>query len=123
MKVNELLDSVIRAKKSSLEVHHLFPKNYLHKIGVTETIETNQIGNYALLEWPDNIDISDLSPREYLSKYVPKLTGEMKYWHALPENWENMEYQEFLITRRKLIAHVTRNGYQILTGKSSIQSK
>ena len=63
MKVSRVIRSLIRAKKTPLELHHLFPRNYLHKIGVTETIETNQIGNYALLEWPDNLDISDLSPR------------------------------------------------------------
>jgi hypothetical protein len=114
MKVSELLDPIIRAKKTALEVHHLFPKNYLHKIGFTETIETNQIGNYALLEWPDNLDISDLSPREYLSKYFPRLSKDMQYWHALPEGWKNMDYLEFLNTRRKLIAQVTRDGYQKL---------
>lgn len=112
MKVSELLDQMIRAKKAPLEVHHLFPKNYLRKIGVTETIDTNQIGNYALLEWPDNIDISDLSPRDYISKYFPRLSRDMQYWHALPDGWENMEYQKFLTTRRKLMAQVTRDGYQ-----------
>jgi hypothetical protein len=37
----------------------------------------------------------------------------MQYWHALSDGWENMQqnmrYQEFLMTRRKLIAQVIRN--------------
>jgi hypothetical protein len=114
MKISELLDPAIRAKKAPLELHHLFPKNYLRKTGVTETIETNQIGNYALLEWPDNIDISDLSPNDYIQKYFPRLSNEMQYWHALPDGWDNMKYSEFLVIRRKLIAKVTRDGYQKL---------
>lgn len=114
MKISELLDPLVRAKKAPLEVHHLFPKNYLHKTGITETIKTNQIGNYALLEWPDNIDISDLSPAEYLPKYFPRLSKEMQYWHALPDGWENMKYEDFLVMRRKHIAKVTRDGYKKL---------
>ena len=114
MKVNELLDPAIRAKKSALEIHHLFPKNYLSKLGITETLDTNQIANYALLEWSDNIDISDDSPKQYMKKYSSKITKNMQYWHALPQNWEDMDYQEFLTERRKLIAKVIRDGYKIL---------
>lgn len=114
MKISELLDPAIREKKSPLEIHHLFPKNYLKKNGITETLDTNQIANYALLEWPDNVDISDLSPKEYLAKYFPRLSKDMQYWHALPEDWENMQYKDFLVQRRKLIAKVVRDGYQKL---------
>lgn len=28
--------------------------------------QINQLANFALLEWPDNIDISDSSPSEYV---------------------------------------------------------
>ena len=115
MKVNELLDPAIRAKKSPLEIHHLFPKNYLAKIGITETIDTNQIANFALLEWSDNIEISDNSPNQYLKKYSSKITKDMLYWHALPQNWEDMDYQDFLTERRKLIAKVIRDGYKRLS--------
>jgi hypothetical protein len=30
------------------------------------------------------------------------------YWHALPQAWETMTYQEFLETRRRLMGVVTR---------------
>ena len=114
MKVNELLDPAIHAKKSPIEIHHLFPKNYLSKIGITKTLDTNQIANYALLEWSDNIDISDDSPTQYIKKYSSKITKDMQYWHALPHNWEDMDYQDFLTERRKLIAKVVRDGYKRL---------
>lgn len=119
MKVSELLDPATQANKSALERHHLFPKAYLKKLEITETRITNQIANYALVEWPDNVAISDSSPAEYyLPIYTERFSTEemkqMSYWHALPSGWENMEYQEFLDARRKLMAQVIRDGFEKL---------
>ncbi|OKH53901.1 hypothetical protein NIES2101_09130 [Calothrix sp. HK-06] len=55
LKVSQLLDPAIKSKKSGVERHHLFPKAYLKKLGITEVRQTNQIANYALVEWSDNI--------------------------------------------------------------------
>jgi hypothetical protein len=71
MKVSELLDPAAHAKKEAIERHHLFPKKYLKGIGISETRDTNQIGNYALVEWTDSIAISDKAPAVYLPKYLP----------------------------------------------------
>jgi predicted HTH transcriptional regulator len=38
----------------------------------------------------------------------------MYFWHALPTNWESMEYQEFLEVRRYKIAEVIRTAYDKL---------
>ena len=62
MKVHDLLQEGLRSKKSPLEIHHLFPKAYLISIGITEQQQTNQIANYALVEWSDNIKIADTAP-------------------------------------------------------------
>jgi hypothetical protein len=40
----------------------------------------------------------------------------MFHWHALPPDWENMDYREFLDARRKLIAQVIREGFWKLQG-------
>ena len=115
MHVVELLDPALKAKKSAAERHHLFPKGYLAKLGIAEIRDTNQIANYALVEWTDNIDISDLPPAEYLPKYNARFIADelaqMHYWHALPERWEQMEYREFLEARRRRIARVIRDGF------------
>ena len=78
----------------------------------------NQIANFALVEWSDNIDISDQSPAEYAPKYSARFSEEeleqMRYWHALPEGWEHMDYQTFLAERRKLMAKVIRDGFERL---------
>ena len=114
LKVSELLDPSWSGKKSTLEMHHLFPKNYLKSKGLTDNKEINKIANFAHIEWPDNLDISDESPEIYMKTYSSKITGDMMNWHALPENWQKMKYGEFLDKRRKLIAKIIRDGFEIL---------
>lgn len=119
IKVSELLDPSLRAKKSALERHHLFPAGYLKTIGVTDNKEINQIANFALVEWSDNINISDVSPAEYFPRYAARFSKkdleQMCYWHALPEEWEKMDYAIFLIERRRLMAKIIRDGFARLT--------
>lgn len=115
MRVSELLDPASKANKAALERHHLFPKALLEKRGITELRETNQIANYALVEWWDNIPISDQSPSDYWPRYAQRFFEEelkqMCYWHALPAGWESMGYHEFLKERRPRIASVIRDGF------------
>jgi len=35
--------------------------------------------------------------------------------HALPNGWERMDYAEFLEQRRRLMASITRRGFETLT--------
>lgn len=118
-KVTELLDPALHANKSALERHHLFPRGYLKKLGVTGTRDTNQIANYALVEWGDNIKISDQAPTEYLPEFNARFTSDelsrMYRWHALPDNWEHLDYKNFLEKRRELMALVIADGYKTLT--------
>ncbi len=118
IKVSELLDPAVKSHKSAVERHHLFPKGYLRKQGITGQRETNQIANYALVEWSDNIDISDSSPSSYFPKYAARFSADdlerMCYWHALPTGWEEMEYRDFLEARRKAVAQVIRDGFSVL---------
>lgn len=118
LKVSELLQSGLRANKSALERHHLFPKAWLMRNGITEQRDYNQIANFALVEWSDNIAISDKEPKVYLPFYEQRFNDEdlskMKYWHALPENWEDKSYQEFLFARRKMIAKVVEEAFDKL---------
>jgi hypothetical protein len=87
----------------------------LAKLGITEIRDTNQIANYALVEWTDNIDISDASPADYIPKYEerfkPEEMAQMRYWHALPKGWQQMEYRSFLEERRKRMAQVIKDGF------------
>lgn len=118
LQVKELLESGLKANKSALERHHLFPKAWLLRNGVTEQRDYNQIANFALVEWSDNIAISDKEPRVYLPIYEKRFSNEelskMRKWHALPYNWQEMNYRDFLVERRKLISGVVKAAYQKL---------
>lgn len=118
LSVSELLDPAIKAKKSATERHHIFPKNYLMEQGITDLRDTNQIANFTLVEWDDNIAISDTPPIEYFPKYASRFSGaeleKMMYWHALPKDWEKMDYFTFLERRRELMASVIRDGFRKL---------
>lgn len=118
IKVADLLDPSTQANRSAVERHHLFPKGFLGKQGVTGTRETNQIANYALVEWGDNANISAQGPMEYLPEMKERFSSSelerMYHLHALPPNWEHLDYREFLEKRRELIAQVIAEGYATL---------
>ena len=64
------------------------------------------------------IDISDKPPIEYVSDYRKKL-GEEGYelaceQNALPKNFENLSYPEFLKQRRLLMAQIVKKAYKEL---------
>jgi hypothetical protein len=117
-KVADLLDPTIRATKRALERHHLFPRAWLERSGIDDLKQINQVANFALIEWPDNIDISDDSPREYVPQLRARFSSQdwtaMHEYHALPDGWEQMEYDVFLAARRKLMAAIIRRGFESL---------
>lgn len=118
--VRDLIDPALQTVKKALERHHLFPKKYLERQGIEDQRMINQMANYALLEWPDNIDISDAKPSDYVSLVLKTRNINQEEWkrmcyeHALPENWEKMPYESFLSARRKLMAAMIRKGYESL---------
>lgn len=117
--LNDLLDPSIVSTKSALERHHLFPKAWLKRQGIDDLKIINQMANFAMLEWPVNLDISDDNP----TSYVPKIKGRfsadewrrMNELHAMPDGWEAMDYSSFLEVRRGLMAEIIRNGFETLT--------
>ncbi|MDO8450354.1 MAG: DUF262 domain-containing protein [Rhodoferax sp.] len=118
--VSDLLDPPAQGQKKALERHHLFPKKYLKTLGIEGVRDTNQIANYTLVEWDDNVAISDDAPASYWPKYAERFTSEvvdeMRGCHALPAEWWTMSYVDFLSARRPLIATVIRDGYRKLAG-------
>ena len=116
--IHQLLDPGVVSTRSPVERHHLFPKAYLSRIGVTGTTRTNQIANFAFLEWSDNLEISDRAPAEYFPAMWGKLSAEEQkeaaFHHALPGDWEVMDYFDFLAERRRLIAKVVKAGFLLL---------
>jgi hypothetical protein len=118
MRVNELFDPAIKAVRAPIERHHLFPRAHLKKLGIEGTTQVNQIANMALVEWPKNTAISGEDPAVYWPAYSKTLSpselDEHRFWHALPEGWQDLDYETFLGERRRLMARVVRAGYERL---------
>ncbi|MEK7408483.1 MAG: hypothetical protein AAB225_25710, partial [Acidobacteriota bacterium] len=113
-RIADLFDPALKSKKKALDRHHLFPRAWLESQGITDLKLINQAANIALVEWPDDIAISDAPPAEYLprmrERFTPAEWDQMCRLHALPEGWEHMRYEEFLVRRRALTAEVIRWG-------------
>lgn len=122
LKVTDLMDPSVHSRRRAVERHHLFPKAYLASVGIKGMKRTNQIANFALLEWSDNMKVGAQSPASYLGGLVNErqLSDQeirrQYYWHALPDGWESMEYEEFLEKRRELMAGVIRDAYETKLG-------
>ncbi len=120
-KVKDWINPNRRAIKG-IEKHHLFPRDYLKTtLGLTDTKKINQVANFALVEWSDNITISNQPPTAYWPQEVADKNLEenrrvrQEEWHALPDGWFLLPYEEFLDNRRRLMAKVIHEGYKRLT--------
>jgi len=114
------------------DVHHIFPKDYLKKSGVTERSKYNQVANYIYLDTQVNILIGNKAPGEYFSMIENQFeTGNLKYGNisnrddyisnldtnCIPHSIINMDagnFEEFLFERRKLIAQKIKKYWESL---------
>ena len=110
------------------DIHHIFPRNYLKKQGLTRRFY-NQIANYVYMQSEINIQIGNKAPNIYFGELAKQCKGgPTKYGrikdksilhdnlaqHAIPEDVFEMtidHYEEFLRQRRRLMAHKIRDYY------------
>lgn len=103
------------------DVHHIFPKEYLKKLGYNSG-DYNQIANYVMTQTEINIAIGSKPPSIYLNELLEQCrTGNLKYGgikseeelienletRCIPEeifNTDGENYKGFLEKRRKLMA-------------------
>ena len=112
----QLLTLGSSGKKQALDKHHLFPDNYLKEQGYFAN-RSNR-ANFTYVDYQNNIYISDDAPAEYVGRYRDNL-GEEECLrscreHALPEGFKNMDYEEFLVKRRELMAQLVKDGFEKL---------
>ena len=107
--VADLLDPPAYGQKKALERHHIFPRQYLKNKGIDSVRDINQIANYALVEWDDNIAISDAPPSVYWPEYAKRFgvdaLKQMCCWHALPDQWWTLTYEGFVMLPPKNVLH------------------
>lgn len=121
LKIADMIDPTVMGSKATFEQHHLFPRGYLAAVGVTDLRSVNQIANYAIVEWPENLKISSQAPADYAPAMEATIPAQdrqiMAEWHALPPGWWTLTYDDFLKERRLRMARVVRKAYQHLCGE------
>jgi len=117
MKISDLLDRERSGQRQILELHHLYPKNYLKKeTRYKDLKQYNQRANYQLITYKINAEISDSPPNIYHKKYIEKIQKskirEMLRLNGLWEGWEEEEYGNFLEKRRNNISKIIQEGWK-----------
>lgn len=114
------------------DVHHIFPKAYLKKNGVTTLARYNQVANFIYLDTQVNKAISDDAPNVYFEKVLEQCDGkELSFGNiydkdvlmnnlaenAIPAGIISMtveDYDQFLRERRVLMAELIEKYYKSL---------
>lgn len=93
-------------KNTSLEVHHIFPRDYLKKNGHDDKKAINALGNFCFLTKNSNLQISNRPPQAYFPEVESQHPGALaSQWVPQdPELWKPENYAEFLRQRQALLA-------------------
>lgn len=110
------------------DIHHIFPKDYLKKNGLTKG-RYNQVANYAYMQSEINIKVANKAPNLYMQEVKKQCAaGKFKYggidsvkdlemnieMHCIPDTIYSMDinnYDEFLEQRRVLMAQKMKDYY------------
>lgn len=113
------------------DVHHIFPKEYLKSKGFSKNLY-NQDANYAYLDTQVNKSIGQKAPHIYFSEAIAQCEskqiacGSITNLEELKENltancipfeacnFSYKDYEDFLATRRKMMAEKIKNYYYSL---------
>lgn len=93
-------------KNTSLEVHHIFPRDFLKKNGHDDKKAINALGNFCFLTKNSNLQISNRPPQAYFPEVESQHPGALaSQW--IPQDrelWKPENYAEFLRQRQALLA-------------------
>lgn len=110
------------------DIHHIFPRNYLKKAGLSRS-KYNQIANYVYMQQEVNIQVGSKAPDVYFTEVLEQChEGALKYGaitdlqdlhknleqNCIPQSIFTMtleNYDEFLKERRKLMAEKIKQYY------------
>lgn len=113
------------------DIHHVFPKDYLKKTGLTKSAY-NQVANYVYMQTEINVQVGNKAPNVYMGEVVAQCNGGTRKYGSLlevtalkdnlaqndiPDEIFDMtvdRYQEFLEKRRSLMASRMKLYYKSL---------
>ncbi|TLM69224.1 MAG: DUF262 domain-containing protein [Deltaproteobacteria bacterium] len=104
------LKSNLLGQMSRLEVHHIFPKAQLYKLGHGRA-DINAVANFCFLTKLTNLNISDKRPEVYFPQVEKSHPGALaSQWIPMdPELWKLENYHAFLTARRELLANAAND--------------
>lgn len=116
IKLKDHLNPLIKPLKKQIEIHHIFPRNYLQQAGIFDDKKINQVANLIPIEYKDNINIRDDPPSQYWHELYPNPdeNDDILKEYDLPEDFWNMNYSEFLKERRVLMAERLKEYFEKL---------
>ncbi len=90
---------------TNLELHHIFPKAFLGRNGISAK-DANNLGNIAFQTQETNRALGDRMPAEYMLEVAANWPGTLEsQWIPMdPELWKVENYHRFLDARRRLLA-------------------
>lgn len=90
---------------TNLELHHIFPKAYLRRKGISSK-DANNLGNIAFQTRETNQAIGSSAPVEYMPEVAANWPDalESQWIPNDPELWKVENYHRFLSARRRLLA-------------------
>lgn len=103
----DLKDKELVWEKTDIDLHHIFPKQYLidlYGADVIKNTNINQIANKVYIYNSDNKSISSKSPEQYLQEFSEwwKITLDKNLNdNAIPKNFAVLDYFDFLNLRKK----------------------
>ena len=107
------IDTQHGGTQDKIQVHHIFPKNFLK--GEYSTQEIEDMANLAFIGGKLNIKISDEAPSIYLRDLISRFGEERIVGQLVPLAEDLLQlgsYQKFLAARRKLLAELLNDFLQ-----------
>ena len=113
------------------DIHHIFPKDYLKKRGLTRG-KYNQIANYVYMQSEINIKVGNKAPKLYMGEVKENISNGSRIYsgidseqlltsnlimNSIPSDIFELEfenYEDFLQNRRELMARKIKKYYQLL---------
>jgi hypothetical protein len=96
-----------------LQVHHIFPQEFLERRGIAERFD--ELGNITIISKTANNEFKFKDPQQYLAE-LEKVGSELLEKHFIPADknlWEINNYEKFLKERVKLIAQAIQRRFNI----------
>lgn len=116
----DMKDKIHSGEKREMDLHHIFPRNYLISLYGKDAIEDreiNQIANKVYTYNSDNRTISNQAPSEYIQQFSNQ--GHIDWnknleQNAIPSNFGELNYEDFLQERRVLMLKMIKNYFDHL---------